>query len=117
MKSGPPPVRIEVDPKTGKVKCTPKYAVFEPGETLRWQYDEGAWTIHFRDNRKPVEAFDIIGYGDTVHGDVSKHTVNVEEGLFRYAVAVASRDKLDRREPAIFLEAACPTIIIGRRTR
>jgi uncharacterized protein YijF (DUF1287 family) len=102
-------IYISVD-SDGEITIEPYYAEFQLGETLVWRADEGiAWTIGFRDSRTPTDKKVIKGNGAGMDGDHVAH----KRGHFRYAVAMAGEGE-GRLEgmPVIFLDAACPEIII-----
>ncbi len=103
-------VYLAID-QDGRIQVEPYYAVFHLGVTLVWKCAEGtAWTIGFRDSRTPTGKKVIQGHGAELDGvHIAK-----KRGHFRYAVAVVGqkRNRLGGK-PIIFLDAACPAIIIG----
>ncbi len=106
-KSAVTAVTIKVDGK-GKVTVDPYYAVFKKGQQLMWRTNPKGlpWAVAFHCKRSPTRAVVIRGNGEYMRG---RPVVRREEGHFPYTVAVAS--VLGRRG-TIFLDTACPEIII-----
>lgn|SRR5574340_1290899 len=104
-------VQFSVD--NGKVVATPYYAQFYVGQDIVFQAGPGiAWAIEFHDKRSPGGP----GGPLVIHGNgpmMVPRLVGRRTGHFGYSVALAGPGPRElKEEDTIYLDVACPEIII-----
>jgi hypothetical protein len=104
---------ITLSVKNGKVHVDPYYAHFSRGEVIEWSGPEGSpWAVAFKNNKKPTDQLVIHGLGAAADG---KHVAK-KRGHYPYEACLLGVGdeslKSLRGKPVIFLDFACPEIII-----
>ncbi|MFB3826153.1 MAG: hypothetical protein ACE15B_05260 [Bryobacteraceae bacterium] len=94
----------------GRVVVTPYYAQFYVGQEIRFEAAPGTpWALEFHGKRSPEGP----GGATVAHGNGARmwpRLVARRTGHFGYSVALTGPDS--RLEYTVFMDAACPEIII-----
>jgi len=94
----------------GTLEIEPYWAIFYKGQDLVIAYvTDAPWAVGFHGKRTPTDALVIHGNGS--HMDRPHEAL--KRGHYPYTVAVVGQnDAFLRDYPTVFLDAACPEIII-----